>query len=124
MNGFRLLMVVISVYRVSRFALRLIAVGMKRKGYVGQLYCYLLLYRHFSVFTRRFTLIGVCLDEQVVDEVPREAHDATVDMCALLLQLRPPWLHLMGCKNSTVFQDCNAILVDTLQLNHDLCRSK
>ena len=26
--------------------------------------------------------VGVCLDEQIVDHVPREAHDATVDMSA------------------------------------------
>ena len=33
-----------------------------------------------SLATRRCMLIGVCLDEQIVNEVPREAHDATVDM--------------------------------------------
>lgn len=29
---------------------------------------------------RRCMLVGVCLDEQIVNEVPREAHDATVDL--------------------------------------------
>jgi hypothetical protein len=38
-----------------------------------------------SIVLRRCTLVGVCLDEQIVNEVPREAHDATVDMCAYLL---------------------------------------
>lgn len=34
----------------------------------------------FSPHFRRCMLVGVCLDEQIVNEVPREAHDATVDM--------------------------------------------
>jgi hypothetical protein len=34
----------------------------------------------FSFEMRSCILVGVCLDEQIVHEVPREAHDVSVDM--------------------------------------------
>ena len=51
-------------------------------GSAGEPGSLFLLFTHcnFSSELRRCVLVGVCLDEQLVDEVPREAHDATVDM--------------------------------------------
>jgi hypothetical protein len=57
-------------------------VEVKWMGSAGEPGSLFLLFTHcnFSSELRRCVLVGVCLDEQLVDEVPREAHDATVDM--------------------------------------------